>query len=738
MNLALKNPLKVLGFYVFAVALAAPGLFRLRIDNDVERFFVEDSQAIRGYRQFQRDFGPDRAGRIVLRGSTLWTTESLAWLAKIESELGQVDAVLGAAGLYHHHRLSLSQWPPPDPAAFRNLVSSDPLDRAAGFVSSDGEVITVLFALYQVVPQERRAALGRVRSLLESRPPGIDADLAGLPVLVDSVERAILEWSARFLPWLLGAALLLLWLVFRRLAHVLIPLLFVAVIEVLVLGGLGYLRVAIDLITVLLIPLLFVISLATAVHVLVRFRHHLSLAPPNDALSRTYREKGWPVFWTGLTTFVGFASVALSDVPPLRSLGISVGVGIGLMTLSMFLLYPLLLIAPRRITETFRPGALERLGRRWGRKLTLAAVDRRLWVQSAFLLVALIAAWGLLRLHVQTSVLEYFPADSSERRSHELLEREGIAPVSIDLILSGRGTELPFASAEALKELGTLAREIRGLEPTMEVVSAASLLESLGRGETSGQFPSSGEIDWDAALRKAARNRDMERLLGSLRTPSGSRARVSILLPFLGLQQIQPLLERARQAAARLFPGAESLLTGQYLLVILSQSRLLPTMLWSFSLTLLLISLVFWFLTRSLRLWVISLLPNLWPVLFVLGVMGWSGIPLDSTTVAIAAIMLGLAVDDTLHTLGYYRASAIHDPTQRVAATLEKAAGAHILTSLVLAAGFAICGFSSFLPVGRFGWLAAITVVAALLADLFLFPVLLAALPSPSNHGASE
>ena len=123
-------------------------------------------------------------------------------------------------------------------------------------------------------------------------------------------------------------------------------------------------------------------------------------------------------------------------------------------------------------------------------------------------------------------------------------------------------------------------------------------------------------------------------------------------------------------------------------------------------------------------------MPNLWPVLVVLGTMGWAGVPIESATVIIASVVLGLAVDDTLHSLGSFRRLAGRLPAGEAAvATLGETAGAHVLTSVTLALGFAVCGLSELAQVARFGRLSAIAILAALVADLVLVPVLLARAP---------
>ena len=168
-------------------------------------------------------------------------------------------------------------------------------------------------------------------------------------------------------------------------------------------------------------------------------------------------------------------------------------------------------------------------------------------------------------------------------------------------------------------------------------------------------------------------------------------------------------------------------MTGQFPLLQHVQRRLFGTLGSSLGLTLLSILLVFRAILGGWRLTVRAMIPNVLPVLVVLGAMGWLGVPLDVATVMVASVVLGLAVDDTIHTLGHHRDLAPrHGAHAAVAGTLEKTASAYVLTGLVLGLGFAACTLSDFAPTARFGLLSAIGIGTAVLLDLTLLPAILA------------
>jgi predicted RND superfamily exporter protein len=223
---------------------------------------------------------------------------------------------------------------------------------------------------------------------------------------------------------------------------------------------------------------------------------------------------------------------------------------------------------------------------------------------------------------------------------------------------------------------------------------------------------------------------DGARVLDDFLSADRRRGRLTAFVSTVGLDELEPLLGRAEALAQATFPGAEVEVTGQFPLLIESQRHLLSTLTYSLGLTLVAIGLVLRWLLPGMRLALLALVPNVWPVVGMLGVMGWLGVPLDIATVMVASVVLGLAVDNTLHTLGHFRRLAgdvgAHEAVVR---SLETTAPAYLLTGVILAAGFGVCAFSDFAPIARFGALSAFTILAALLGNLFLLPALLTMTP---------
>ena len=715
---------------VLAVGLAAaPGIARLELDNSPEGFFVDHASELARYRRFEAELGRDRAVRVAVSGPALWSRDGLAWLGELEERLEDLPGVLAAGGLYRHHAGGPEGWPPADPEAFRDRVTSDAVDRGAGWVAADGSVATVLVALPRRDPA---AALAAIETLATAAPPGIATAVVGLPVVERALDREVADMALRFAPVLSLLIVAILAALVRRLLQVGAVVALIALAEVTTLGAMGWAGARLDVVTALLVPLVAVVATATAVHLLLRFRllRGRGLDAPTAA-RELVRQKAWPVVWAGLTTAAGFGSLAVARVPAVRELGAWAAFGFVWTTLAALTLVPCLLAGEGDRRVPARRGwtaSAHRLGRRWA----AAAIARRGVVYAAFALGALAAATGALRLRVESDPLAFLALDHPARVGLAALERAGLGAAAAELVLElPRGAEGSFEDAERLERLADLAARLRGHPSAWGVVSAGDVVAGRRRPDEGR-----GADAWRRARERVRATPEGDRMLSFLVSPDGRRARVSVMVPMAGADELEDLFTAAGAQAAAVFPEAEHFLTGRYPLVLRAQRTLLDTMLLSLSVAVVLVAAALWLLLGGAGLAVRALVPNLWPVLVALGVMGWAGVPLDSSTVAVAAVAFGLVVDDTLHTFADFRRQASRRGSRRaVVAALGRNAPAHLVTAVLLAGGLALVGLSDLVAAARFGVLTAVAVAAALAADLLLVPPLLAGAAPPRRPG---
>lgn len=793
----LAHPRRVIAAWAFLALAAAPGVTRLGTDNSPSVYFVEGSSSLVDYRELRAEFGTAEPVRLLVTGEDLWTREGLAWLDELERRARtEVPDGAGAIGLIGRHRLSGRRDPIDpaapadqvdkigDPEAFQKLVLADRLDRQLGLVgvpTADGSPAATV--LVSVEPDG--AADGRALAALEAlvaRPPeghaeghaeghgDLDFDgrriqgrVVGLPVLSRALDESSREIGRVYFPLLAALAVLLLAATLRSVPGVVLPLLFVSAPEVVLLGAMGFLGIDLNLVLAVLPPLLFVISLATAIHLMVRFRDAVDRGlDAGTAVRDTYRDKGWAVFWTGGTTMIGFGSLVVSRVGPVPTLGLASAAGIALMTLAAFTLYPALLLAwggGGGVRSSAEPGGhlkrtfelrLRRLGRAWADR----AARRRGPVLALAALAMAVALAGLPRLRIESDAVRFLPTDHPVRAGIEELERLGIgaAPVEVLLTLSREPGEdraatpatpatpategevrQGFLRPEGLHRLERLAERLRGLPRTFSAVGGGDVFAAaLAVAPVAGPGPGGlgSALAPSVVLETLLRQPEARRLLGAFVTEDGQTARVTLSVETAGYSELEPVLAAAGRQAREAFPEARVAVTGEFPLMLETHRRLLATLGGSLALTTLAVGLLLRALLPSTRLTLLALIPNLWPIAMTVGAMGWVGVPLDTATVMVASVVLGLAVDDTIHTLGHFRELApVLGRHEAVAGTLERTAPAYVLTGVVLAVGFGVCALSDFAPTARFGGLSAFAIAMAVVGDLFLLPALLGATP---------
>jgi len=657
---------------VLPLAAAAAGL---RPDNSLSVWFVEDDPALVAYRGFLRDFGNDEAVAVAWRAPAgVFAAEERALQARAVERLRAlrgVDGVLAPAAL-------------PPPAA-----------RRAGLVSDDGRtaLMVVRMSARDDMDALRAEVLDGVRRALAETlgAAGRTTHLAGTGVLYDALNRQTIRDSALYL----GLAFVVMTLLLRATLHrwraVGIALAGPLAASAATLGLLGLSGRPFTQVTGVLPMLILVIGLTDAVHVVVHFYAARRGAPGESArevAARTGAEMSVPCFFTSLTTALGFLALATSRMPVVRDLGLFAAAGVMLVwvltlvacTAGLALWDP----APpqegaRRRAERFL-GALARGLPRWRRRV--------LWGSAA---ASLLLAAGVLRLEVNTYTLELLPPGHAVREDSRWIERN-----------AGFYTPLEFL---VRREDG------RPLDAAALARVAEWRLRAERRPDVGRTFAAT-----DLGERRGALSAD------------GSTARVTAYVPMMSTREFAATARALeREGAAVLGPGVTVRAAGYLPLYLRIIDYVLESTLRGLVVAAGVVFAVLALLLRSLRLTAASVPANLFPVLLVFGVMGWTGIPLDLATATIGAIVLGIAVDDAIHFLFRYREErgGGAEPEQAVSATLGSAGVGMLLSSLVLTLGFAVLAASGSRSIAYFGIVAALAVAGALAADLLLLPALL-------------
>ncbi|WP_348673225.1 MMPL family transporter [uncultured Abyssibacter sp.] len=526
----------------------------------------------------------------------------------------------------------------------------------------------------------------------------------------------------------LGMISLVLLLVFRRIRWVLLPLVCCGVSVIMTLGLFGLLGLKATVISANFIALQLVLTLAVVVHLIVQYREEAEAdagADQRALVTRTLRRKLGPCLYAGLTTSVGFASLILTDIEPVRAFGLMMILAMAVSILTSLILFPATMLMLRRVSGS----GDDRWVRGTVNGLSGLSIRRGALVMMAAIATFVLAVAGTLLLDVENSFIDYF--DESTRIHEELtfIDREfgGSTPLDVIYHMPGGGPDggnlvIRAETVQMLQRMQAVMDEQPAMGTVLSLVNFTELARALN-GDRPLTETELTAVYWmlDESMRK--------NLVRSYFSESAGHLRLSarIVDTTEGLDR-GDLLQSLRQGFEDqgLTPD-DYLITGLFVLYQDLLERLFSSQAMTLGVVFVALALAFALIFRSLRIAVIAVIPNVLSAFVVLGVMGWAGISLDFMTITIAAVAMGIAVDDTIHYVHRFleERRGGGDAVAAVRASHRSIGAALLYTTLIIVCGFALLGFSDFVPSVLFGLLSALAMLVALITDLTLLPVML-------------
>lgn len=722
-------------------AAAVVGALRVSFDNSYDVWFVRDDPALVAYDAFVAEFGPDAAIVVVLpTHGAPFTAGTLEIVDRLSREFEQLPGVVDVWSLTTVEAMRerggaievgpLIGSPPPqisgdDLVFLQAQISGSPL---YGPLVSEDRSATVL--VLTVEPDEESfeptAELVRqVRRLTAEQGGGA---LAGAPVLDEATYRYSQRDLLRYGPAMLLLVVLALFLIFRSVAAVLFALGVVLLSVLWSYGFMGWMGWDASVLTTVLVPMLAAVGIADTIHLLMQLRHQGGAGTPG-ALRRAYVTVLRPCLITSVTTSAGMAALGVALMPAMRQLGIAAAVGVMAAFALTVIGVPVGLSAlpVRTLGGLGRPAPPARRLER----LTALAVRHRRAVVLGAAAAAVLAVAGIARLDVGTRLLSYFFADDPVVLDALAADQALGGAHPLQVLVEARGEE-DLLEPPAMERIEAIARLLESKPATGRSLSGLDFVSEVRRvfrDDPPGVLALPGSAAEAAQLLLLLDpGNDQVRYLSL----DNRRARIEIPVAASSYEQLVAELPRLEDELAGIAGDViDARVTGLALLMGRMEAYLLDSQLRSFALAFALVIGTIALLFRSARIGVLSTVPNLLPLVLTLGIMGWLGIRLDATTAMIAPILLGIAVDDTVHLL-----QAVLEGRRAggdVPAAFTAAAGrvGHALTTttVVLVLGFLTLLLGSFKPNLHFALLSGLALSLALIADLVVFPAVAALLP---------
>ncbi len=605
----------------------------------------------------------------------------------------------------------------------------------------------------------QRETIRQVREVLDGYRDRAVLRLGGLPMIVadmlDFILRDVMVFGVAILVFLVG----LLALIFRRPRWIVLPLLTCLASAVLMTGLLGLARIPVTVVSANFVALLLIFCLSLTVHLIVRYQELHKLHPEagqRELVARTLRDKWLPCAYTSATTMVAFTSLLVSGIQPVIDFGWLMVAGMVVLLLLSFTLFP----AGLMLVHAGKPQPLRRTTERI--TLFFAKLTSRFPVATLVVygLVAVIAVAGLSRLEVESRFIDNFKDTTEIYQGLVTIDRELGGTTPLDVVLDADSAffdrqqvvagdefydefddELDAEADEQGNDLGASSywynsyqlgrvadvhRYLESLSETGKVLSIATTVQTLTI-VNGGRPPDTFFL---SLLYRNLPESVRQSLFDPYLSADGNQVRLSVRVresdPDLRRQQ---LLDRIREhlTGEMGFSPEQVHLSGMLVLYNNVLQSLYRSQILTIGFVFLSILAMFFALFRSLKLALIALIPNVLAAGAVLGMMGLAGIPLDIMTITIAAIAVGIGVDDSIHYVYRFRAEFArhHNYAQALHDSHASIGRAMYYTSVIVAVGFSILALSNFMPTVYFGLLTCLAMVFALIANLTLLPLLL-------------
>ncbi|MCF3651521.1 efflux RND transporter permease subunit [Synoicihabitans lomoniglobus] len=515
-------------------------------------------------------------------------------------------------------------------------------------------------------------------------------------------------------------------LIFRELKWVVIPVICCVFSVLPTMGLLALLGLKATVISANFIALQLILTIAIALHLIVQFIEEQDRHPnatTGELLKATLQEKTRPCLYAGITTSVGFASLLFSGLQSVISFGYMMIIAMGVSIVSSLIVFPAAVsLFARRGTPRSHKLTDSLL-----RSTSRLVLNRSGLIVMISLATIVISAAGLFLLNVENSFINYFRESTQTRRELAFIDQEFGGSTPLDVIYDIPGylkQDDLIITADAVQKLQQIQAMLdakQGTGKSLSLVNFTELAKTVNQGRPLTEY----EL---TAIYRTLDHDFRDALLGSFFAADDGQARISLRISDTtdGLNRAEFMTDLKQSMADLGIEKDQYQLTSLFVLYQDILQRLFRSQILTIGLVFIVLSLTFWVIFRSLKIALIAIIPNIVTTIIILGVMGLGRIPLDLMTITIAAIGMGIAVDDTIHYLHRFLAEHRQHSTEKAIEKTHASVGHAILyTSLVIILGFSALSFSDFVPSVLFGLLTALSIAVALLCDLCLLPVLL-------------
>src|SRR5690554_2092058 len=751
----LRNKISLLGILLIITLFLGYNARKVEMSYEYASLLPKKDQAFKDYQRFVDTFGEE--GNLIIIGvqdsSFFQADRFFAWKQMCEKleEIEGVEDLLSVSNAYNLVKNSGERKFEIEELFHDSLISQEELDAKAEIFRSlpfyrnlvfNPESNTYLLAITmnkdKMHSKEREKLVKSIVKISHKfeKEQQVDLHYSGLPYIrvINSMQIKKEIYIFSFLA--LAICIAVLFLFFRSFKAIFFPVIIVLTGVVWSMGILALFGFKITLLTGMIPPLLIVIGIPNSIYMLNKFHHeYIQHGNKIRALQRVIIKIGNSTFLTNLTTASGFATFIIVESDIMKQFGIVASISImGLFLLSL-LLIPIIfsIIGPpstkhlNHLNNRYISGIIERL--------ILITKNYRKEVYIVSVVILAFGFYGITRIKSSGYMVDDIPENDPIYKDLKFFESnfDGLMPLEILIDTKKPGGVMQPATFAKLNQLDKSFSEYSELSPSLSLLSLLKFSKQAFYNGDKDYYSLPNNREQNFILQYAKMDGNDVGLLHSFIDSSKQVTRVSIRMKDVGTKRMEELYSEFKVAIDSIFPADkyEVVVTGSSVTSFKGTQYLVKNLFSSLALAIILISSFMAIMFSSWRMVILSLVPNIIPLIFTAAIMGFTGIPIKASTILVFNIAFGISVDSAIHFLNKYRqelSATSGDIRQSVVLSLRETGVSMIYTVVVLFFGFGIFSLSGFGGTVAMGVLVSLTLLVAVTSNLILLPSLLTGL----------
>lgn len=565
---------------------------------------------------------------------------------------------------------------------------------------------------------------------------GVDVRVSGMPYIRTLNAQNIVDEIGIFVLGAMVITSLIFFLFFRSIRATLISMVIVLFGVAWSLGTLGWMGYEITVLTALIPPLIIVIGIPNCIFLINKYQQEVAKHGNQvKSLQQVIVKIGNATLMTNLTTASGFATFILTDSKLLKEFGIIASINvIGIFILSLLLIpiiYSFMPLPNKKHLNHLKNKTIDGFVNWMENKVR----NRRINTYIISLLVLITSIIGIYQIRISGSILEDMPQGKEFFKDILFFDNEfnGIVPLEILIDTKRKNGVIKLPTLKRMDQLSKNIEDIPELSSPISIVNAFKYAKQAYYNGNPNYYKLPTSQEKNFILSYFDSNSSGEDLMKNYVDTTGQYARLTTYMKDIPTERMEEIKADLEKEINKIFPEDRYnvQLTGKSLIFLKGTKYLIKNLIISLSLAILLIALFMAYLFRSYKMILISLIPNLLPLIITAGMMGFLGIPIKPSTILVFSIAFGISVDDTIHFLAKYRQELFESKwkiKRSVFAALKETGVSMFYTSIVLFFGFSVFMISEFGGTVALGGLVSATLLFAMLANLILLPSLLISL----------